>query len=449
MSSAVERFECIVVGAGPAGIAAALTLARAGVKVVVFERGEFPGAKNVMGGVLYGKTLGKLVPGFQKEAPLERPIIEQSMWMLSADSAIKAGYRSPRFTPGYEAEGGVPDDGPANAYSVLRAKFDRWFAQKAVDAGALLVTETAVNDLLWEDGKVVGVETGRDNGKVYADTVIVAAGVHALNSLIPKLADGRLGIKPEHVALAVKQIIALPKEKIEDRFNLPAGMGATIELVGASSSGMTGISFIYTNQESLSIGVGAMLSDYVKSGKHPYDVIEDFKAHPAIKPLVAGGEVKEYLGHLIPEGGYNAVPKLYGDGFMVIGDSAMLVNSIHREGSNLAMESGRLAAETFIKAKANKDFSSRSLAAYKDALDNKSFVLKDLRKYRGLQHYLDSHPQLFLTYPEMASEAAFRLLNVDEATKAEHEKRIMQAFTKRRSLTGLLSDLWAGWRATR
>jgi electron transfer flavoprotein-quinone oxidoreductase len=81
-------------------------------------------------------------------------------------------------------------------------------------------------------------------------------------------------------------------------------------------------------------------------------MLEKLKAHPSIAPLIEGGEMKEYCAHLIPEGGFHAVPKVYGDGWMIVGDSGGFVNAVHREGSNLAMTTGRLAAETVIAAKA-------------------------------------------------------------------------------------------------
>jgi len=109
------KYEVAVVGAGPAGLAAAITLARAGVEVVVFERGEYPRTKNVMGGVLYSRPLNDLLPGFYKEAPLERPATEQRLWMLTEDSALTLGFKSPAF-----------NQEPCNAFTVLRARFDRW-----------------------------------------------------------------------------------------------------------------------------------------------------------------------------------------------------------------------------------------------------------------------------------------------------------------------------------
>lgn len=424
-----ERFEVIVVGAGPAGSAAALVCARAGLKVLVLERGEYPGAKNVMGGVLYRHSLEQLIPGAAREAPLERPVIEQNLWILGHESAVKIGHRS----ADHSAE-------PYNAFTVLRAKFDQWFAGQAVKAGALLVTESLVDDLLWEDGKVVGVRVGRPDGDVRADVTIVAAGVNSLNSLIPRFADGRLGIRPDQVALAAKEIIALPKEKIEDRFNLPPDLGATIELVGEAVGGLTGTAFIYTNRETISLGTGAILSDLIKAGQTPNELLETLKAHPVIRPLIAGGETKEYAAHLIPEGGFDAVPRLYGDGFMVCGDAAMLVNSIHREGSNLAMESGRLAGEIAVEAHRRRDFSAYVLGMYRRRLED-SFVLQDLRHYRRVPRFLERNPALFTVYPDLVNRAATEFMTVDGVPKKEKLRRIWKLVTERRSVVGILRDL--------
>ncbi|MCL4514456.1 MAG: FAD-dependent oxidoreductase [Firmicutes bacterium] len=429
-----EHFDVIVVGAGPSGIAAAHLLAKAGVSVLVIERGDYPGSKNVMGGVLYRHATDQVIPGFWKEAPLERPVVETRLWVLEKDSAITVGYRSPKF--GQE---------PYNSFTVLRAKFDKWFAKKAEEAGALIITETVAEELIMKDGKVIGVRTDRENGEVYADVVIVADGV---NSLLAKKAGLHGEIPPANVALAVKEIIALPKEKIEDRFNLEPGQGATIELVGEATAGMFGTAFIYTNQDTLSVGVGAILSDLIRRQVKPYELIEHLKAHPMVKPLLAGGETREYLGHLIPEGGYHAVPPLYGDGFLIVGDAAMLVNSLHREGSNMAMSSGRLAAETVLEARQKGDFSKRTLAAYQRKLEE-SYVLKDLKKYRHAGRFFETHPHIFELYPELANSAAYEFLKVDGIPKREKQRTIIRNATARRPLRKMIGDAYAAWRALR
>ncbi|MGZ4122759.1 MAG: FAD-dependent oxidoreductase [Tumebacillaceae bacterium] len=428
------KFDAVVCGAGPAGAAAALTMAKAGLSVVLLERGEFPGAKNLFGGVIYRKQLEDIIPEFWTEAPLERNIIEQNLWIMGQNSVTKLGHRNELFKE------------PKNCWTGMRVNFDQWFANKAVEAGAIPVYETVALELIREGDKVVGVRTDREDGDIYADVVIIADGV---NSLLGKALGIHKEWQPDQVSLAVKEQIFLPKEKILDRFGLEGDEGATIEFVGETSGGMTGLGFLYTNKESISLGIGVMVSDLKKSRVKPYHLLEQVKQHPAIRKLIAGGETKEYAGHLIPEGGLKAVPQLSGNGWMAVGDAAQLVNFVHREGTNLAMTSGKFAGEAAIAAKAAGDFSKAGLSLY-DRKVAESFIRKDLKKYQGLHGLLNEiDPKLlFNNLPKAVNEAAYEMLAVDGKTKAEKQRFAISHIKETAGGTWDLLKLgWKGWRA--
>jgi electron transfer flavoprotein-quinone oxidoreductase len=428
-----EKFDVIVVGAGPSGNAAALRLAEAGLSVLQIERGESPGSKNVQGAILYSDALERLIPDFHEDAPLERHIIEQRMWVLDDESFIGTHYRSDAF-----------NKEPYNRYTMIRSQFDKWFSERVQKAGALLICETTVKHLLLDGKRVVGVMTDRDGGEIYADAVILADGV---NSLLAKKAGFHPELEPKNVALAVKEIHFMPQEVIEQRFNVKGEEGVVIEMVGKITKGMMGTGFLYTNRESVTVGVGCMLSDFKKQKVTPFELLEQMKQHPSIKPMLEGGEMKEYTAHLIPEGGFNAMPDLYGDGWMIVGDAGMFVNAVHREGSNLAMTTGMHAADTLIELRAEgKEFTASNLKRYKTRLDD-SFVMKDLKKYKNMPDVFHSNPQFFNDYPELLSEAARTMLTVDGVDKKTKEKQIGKSFRKRRSLFGLVGDTFKFWRA--
>lgn len=428
-----ERFDAIVVGAGPAGAAAALTMARGGLKVALIERGEFPGAKNVFGGVLYRKQFEELLPEFVTEAPVERLVVEQRMCLLSDEGMVSVGHRNERFKQ------------PPNCWTGLRVRFDPWFAGKAEKAGAVPLYQTVVSELIREGDKIVGVRTDRDDGDLRADIVILADGV---NSLLGKSLGAHQEWRPDEVSLAVKEIIRLPKEKIEDRFNLESGEGVTMELIGGSGD-MAGLGFLYTNTDTLSIGMGVMVNDLRRTKRKPYEVLDELKQHPYIRRLIAGGETVEYAGHLIPEGGYRSMPHLSGDGWMIVGDAAQMVNAVHREGTNLAVTSGRLAGETALTAHRTGDFTRGMLEQYDKAL-RKSFVNADLKKYRGLHGLMtEGDPEtLFRKLPDAVNEAGFQWLSVDGDTKRAKQKQAVRALV---NAAGGRSDLvrlaMRGWRA--
>lgn len=423
-------FDAIVVGAGPAGASAAITLARGGLKVILIERGHFAGAKNFFGGVLYTHALADVLPDFwERKPPFERPVTEQGYWFLSPDSVLRVMHKSQHY-----------QKDPADAYTALRANFDAWFAQQAVALGALLVTKTTVTECLRDErGRVIGVRTDRPDGDVYAPIVILSEGVN--NLLTQKLGLARTDLPPRFVALSVKELIGLPAKEVEARFGLTgASQGVAIDLFGDATLGLPGTAFLYTDKQAISIGVGLLLEEFVHHKLRPYEVLARFKSHPVIKPYLEGGESLEYGAHLIPEVGYDRMPALAGDGVLVAGDAAGMVDALHREGTNLAMTAGRLAAETALEAHRQGDFTGEFLRQYRRKLEE-SFVLKDLKQYRRMTDFLDSSPHFMRTYVNYLNDAALRYFTAHGVPKRDMENEIFGMLFQRRSFFGVARDM--------
>ncbi|TCM85214.1 FAD-dependent oxidoreductase [Rhodovulum steppense] len=415
-----EHFDAIVVGAGPSGNAAAYTMGKAGLNVLQIDRGEYPGSKNVQGAILYADALERMIPDFRETAPLERHVVEQRFWMLDETSHTGTHHRSDSF-----------NEEKPNRYTILRAQFDKWFSKQVRDAGVTLITETTVTELVRNaEGKVIGVLTDREGGPVYADVVVLGEGV---NGLVAQRSGLRPELRPQHVALAVKETHFLPEDTIRERFNLSdENEGVVIEVLGSVSSGMVGTGFLYTNKESISIGVGCLVSDFAEKQIPPYELLDRFKSHPSVRPLLKGSEMKEYVAHLIPEGGYDAIPNLTGDGWLIVGDAGQFVNAVHREGSNLAMTTGRIAAECLVRLKAEGlPATEENLKIYRDALEE-SFVLKDLKKYRKIPKLLERNRQLFTTYPAFINRSMQAFLRVDGRDKKTKEAEILRGLKRAR-----------------
>ena len=416
-----KKTDVIVVGAGPAGISAAITIARGGKKVVLIERGTFSGSKNVFGGAIYIQPAKEIFPDFEKSAPLERRNIEHKFAILTENEATIVSHKNKKSEFG--------------SYTVIRAKFDRWMAEEAKKEGVYLVEETVVRELIQSGGRVIGVKTELED--YYADIVILADGV---NSLLAKSIGLRKDIETKDVALSVKEVLKINKEKINDRFNVSDDEGCIYEIFGGSMLGMLGLGFMYTNKNSVSIGLGITLNELAEKKIRPFELLDKLKEHPAIAPLIKDGELIEYSAHLIPEGGYKKLPKLYSDGVMIAGDAGMLVNNLHWEGTNLAMISGKFAGETALLALSKKDFSSSMLSRYQKKLEN-SFVLKDLKTYKNLMDIMHDRKSAFLEYYLKKINAFFEMfVSVDSIPKRKKYIDFIKSIFTDRKITELFKD---------
>lgn len=391
-----EKFDVIIVGSGPGGSSAAYSLAKMGFNVLVIERGKYPGAKNVMGGRMYTYALNRLIPEFWKEAPVERIVTRERLTLQCDKASVTLDFQDEELLE------------PPNSFTVLRTKFDRWFAEKAVEAGATLVPGIKVDDLLMENGKVSGIVAGTD--RIEANVVIAADG--AVSLMAEKAGLKKFNVK--EFALGMKEIIELPEKTIEERFNLSGSEGAAQLFVGRCTKDIPGGGFIYTNRTSLSVGIVVYIDRLIDRKIDSHEIIKEFNTDPTVAKLIEGGKILEYSAHVIPEASRS---RLFTDGMLVVGDAAgLLVNSgVTLRGMDMAIASGVAAAKAVKKAAEKNDFSKESLSYYEEMLKD-DFVLKDIYTFRNAPEFLQNE-RLYALYPELACRFFHRLTYVEGAKK--------------------------------
>jgi electron transfer flavoprotein-quinone oxidoreductase len=408
----MEKVDVIIVGGGLAGLSCAYELADSGMAVIVLERGDFSGSKNVTGGRIYLGPLRNYLPDFWKEAPLERHVTKEILTLMGETNSTTFELYSERF-----------NQEPYPSYTILRAKFDRWFADLVSEKGVFVIPQKNVDDIIKDGEKVIGIKAGDE--EIGADCVVAADGIL---SFLPEKAGLRQPFKPQHFALGFKEVIELPPQTIEDRFRLGEGEGAAQLFVGSLTKGMMGGGFLYTNRESLSLGivVGLGSLNLREPREEVYKLLDNFKERPEIKNLIKGGNVIEYSAHLISEGGIHIKPTVYADGMLVVGDAAglglnMLVTV---RGMEYAMASGVLAGRTIKGAKEKNDFSASSLSYYEKLL-NESFIIKEMDTFKKSLSVLENE-RLFSKYPQAVSDLFEKVMRVDEHPKESLYKTIYQ-----------------------
>ena len=399
----MSDYNAIIVGGGLAGCSAAIVLARAGLDVLVIERGDECGQKNMTGGRLYGHSLEKIIPNFAEEAPIERKVTREKISIMSEGSCLDIGFGSTKLSATPETA----------SYTVLRAKFDKWLAEKAEEAGAEIIPGIRVDKLMVEDGKVIGIDAAGD--EITSDVVILADGV---NSLLARDIGMKKELEPHQVAVGAKEVLKYDAGVINERFGLTGDEGMAWLTMGDPTLGGFGGGLIYTNKDTLSVGVVATLSDIGHGNISVPDMLERFKAHPSIAPYLEGGKLVEYSGHLVPEEGIHMTPELTRDGVLVTGDAAgFCINlGFTVRGMDFAIESGRLAAEAVIRANQIGDYSKEGLAYYELALKN-SFIMRDMDQYKGFPTILTMR-EVFEDVPAMVDDIATKLFTVDGQTES-------------------------------
>lgn len=393
------QFDAVVVGAGPAGSAAALALARAGRSVALLERGIFPGAKNMYGGVVYGRVLDELVPDWWIDVPYQRWVSRRATMVMTPTQSLTIDYRSDRWITA-----------PYNGMTTYRADFDAWLADKAAAAGATVICSTTATGLLRDaGGRICGVSTDRPDGDLPARVVIACDGV---NSFVAKSAGLYDNFDPENFTLGVKEVLRMPRGVIDERCRLSGDEGLDIEIVGCTG-GIPGGGFFYTNRDTVAVGIVVTVTGLAKARIRPEKLLAELKRHPSMAPLVRGGELLEYSAHTIPEGGYDTMPQLVADRVLVAGDAAAmcLASGIWLEGVNFAIGSGAAAGAAAAEALTAGDATEAALAGYRRRIEA-NFVLADHRKLRRVPHLIMSE-RVQRQYPPFVCDLVEQLFTVD------------------------------------
>ena len=395
----------VIIGGGPAGMACALRLAQlidahndklaligstappiSKENIYVLEKAREVGQHCLSGALLDPRSMNELLPGFEAEAPIDAKVTRESVYFLTE----KSHYKFPIVPPPLRDHGN---------YVISINKFVKWLAAKVEAAGITIFTGFAGSELLFDQDGVAGVRTddkgvdkhGTPKGnfepgyELRSHVTILAEG--ARGSCTKQLIE-RFGLEdPEHAqtyGLGIKEL-----------WEVPAGRVAKGEVLYTLGYPLTsqeyGGAWIYGISDTL-LSVGYVVGlDYQDPRLDPHHVFQSFKGHPLVRPLLERGKMVRYGAKSLPYGGWLTMPKLAGKGWMILGDSASMLNSQRLKGIHLAIKSGMLAAETAFESLQVGDNSSGALGAYQSRVEG-SWIKEELYLVRnfhqGFQHGL-------------------------------------------------------------
>ncbi|MFX0183692.1 MAG: FAD-dependent oxidoreductase [Candidatus Hodarchaeota archaeon] len=416
-----ENFDVIIVGAGPAGCSTAIRLMQKdpSLNVAVIDRGKPIGSKNISGGVIWGQSLGKIIPKWWEKAPIERKIIQKRIGFLTKNEAFVVEFSFPEW---------VQD--PPNAVSVLQSKFVNWLAKEVENCGAHVFEGITVDNLSMDtDGHFNGIIQAGDSFE--AEVVVIADGA---NSRLTLSSGIRKRMKKEHYGLGVKEVLLLSEELINERFSLEPMTGMASEyVIGRLPGGIRSGGFLYTNKDTISLGTVTQIDTMNNPEFPPTNILESFKEHPFIHKMIKESSLVEYSARWVPEGGTQMLPKLYDNKVLVVGDAAGFVisNGIIIQGINYAISSGISAADTILQARKINDFSKKTLKKYEQEL-KENYVLKDMKTFKKI-HKVIRNPRLYTQYPELLV-GIFRDMLVEQD---QPKNRFLKLFRNQRKKQGI------------
>ncbi|PCI58887.1 MAG: electron transfer flavoprotein-ubiquinone oxidoreductase [Kordiimonadales bacterium] len=379
-------FDVVIVGGGPAGLSASIRLMQLAeekgqeLTVCVIEKGSEIGAHILSGAVVDPIALDELIPDWkEKGAPFNTPVTDNQHWVLS-----ETGKKSlPHFImPPLMSNKGM--------YTVSLGNVARWLAEQAEALGVEIYPGFAGAEVLYgEDGRVKGIATGdmgigRDGKpkdghmagmELLGKYTLFAEGCRgSLTKELEKKFDLRKNCQFQTYGIGIKELW-----DIEPENHVP---GRVIHTQGWPLTDTAGGGFIY-HQENNQIAIGFVVTlDYENPHLSPFDEMQRYKTHPAIKAILKGGRRVSYGARAINEGGLQSVPQLHFPGGALIGCAAGFLNVPRIKGTHNAMKSAMLAAESAFSAIAAGSAGEVELVSYEEAFKS-SWIYKDLHKVRN------------------------------------------------------------------